>query len=345
MSVLGLDFSEYDKFFVMSVALFGAENTAYYAFFSDFQNDDVLHVFFAFNGGYGIFGRASVDKEKLVMDVSERIKSICNCEVSIGVSKEFTGIKNLKKGWEEATLALNCRDITGGSQIIYYNDKDNAAKRLEINEEKLDDDIVDAIDRLDKNAFKTLFNDFLNENPDIPIKRFQRSICKAILSTCGYIIKIDENPDKVIGDWNVLSEKINSFDDFDVLVEFCIYIFQGVIDKIIDCKCINSSPVINKIVEYLDENYAKPFSLETIAQNVYLSPNYVSTLFKRETGKRLSDYVVEVRVEKAKELLKNTNLRAYEIAGKVGYLDSRYFGDLFKKITGLSLTEYRKSLQ
>ena len=343
MSLLKLSFAPDQQFFAMAVYARGAKSTAYYAFFSGFQNDDEYYVFSSFDGGYGGFCQANSNIKKTVAEIQQRIESLCGCDISIGVSNIFTGINNLKKGWEEAKLSLDYMDITGGNQIIYYSEVDSGLKILEINEDKLNSDIVDAVDRLDKNALKPLFESFIAENPDIQIERFQRNICKIILSVCSYIIKIDEKPDKIIGDWRVLSEKINSFTEIDVLIEFCVYIFSGVVDKIIDSKSLNSSPLVDKIVEYLDKNFDKPFSLETIAQNVYLSPNYVSTLFRRETGKKLSDYVVEVRVEKAKEFLKDSNLRAYEIAEKVGYSDSRYFGNLFKKVTGLSLTEYRKT--
>lgn len=345
MSMLKLDFSEEENLFVMALHISGVKSIIYYALFSEFQNNEQLCIFSGFDGKYGIFCRCGKKLKETVSEVLEKIERLCGSDVSIGVSMPFVGIKNLKKAWEEACLSLDYRDITGGSQIIYYNPEDNGLKMLEINEEKLDRNIVDAVDRLDKNAFRTLFEEFIAENPDIPIERLQRDICKTILSVCGYIIKIDEKPDKIIGDWRAISEQINSFKEFDVLIEFCVYIFSGVVDKIIDSKSLNSSPVVNKIAEYLEANYDKPFSLETIARNVYLSPNYVSTLFKRETGKKLSDYVVEVRVKKAKELLKNSSLKAYEIAEKVGYFDSRYFGELFKKITGVSLTEYRKSFQ
>lgn len=342
MSLFKIQFLPEDKFFVMAVDITDTKNMGYYVFLSEFRNDEQFYVISGFDNNYGIFCRADGDAGKIVAEVQQRIKQRCGYDVLIGVSNPFTGICNLKRGWEEAKLSLNYRDITGGSQIIYYNAIDSGFKMLEMNEEKFEADIIDAVDRLDKNSFKPLIETFIADHPELPIDRFRRNICKIILSLCGYIIKIDEKPEKIIGDWRILTAKINSLSEFKVLTEFCVYVFSGIVDKIIDSKSMNSSPVVNEIVEYLHENYNQTFSLETVAHNVHLSPNYVSTLFRRETGKKLSDYVVEVRVEKAKEFLKDPNLRAYEIAEKVGYADSRYFGELFKKMTGVSLTEYRK---
>ncbi len=335
--------SEADECCVLAVRISGSKSIAYYMLLSEFQSDKNFYVFSGLDGDCGIFCRTSSDKEKYIVEIKKKIEKLCGCEVYIGVSDTFSGLCNLKKGWEEARIALNYTDITGGTQIIYYALSDNGIKMLEKNEERLEDDIVDAVDRLDKNAFKALFESFINENPGVSVERLRRVLCKACLSICGYLIKIDEKPDKIIGDWKMVADKMEGMTEFDVLCEFGIYFFSGVIDKIIDSKSISSSPMVGKIVEYLDENFDKPFSVETLAQLVYLSPNYVSKVFRRETGKKLSDYVVEVRIEKAKEFLKDPNLRAYEIGEKVGYTDARYFGDLFRKHTGLTLTEYRKT--
>lgn len=338
------DISDSEECCALAVCVSENKSIAYYMLLSEFQSDDSFYVFSGLDGDFGIFCRMSADNEKQIIEIKRKIEELLNSEVYIGVSDTFSGLCNLKKGWKEARIALDYRDITGGTQIIYYAVSDNGIKMLEKNEERLEEDIVDAVDRLDKNVLKPLIENFTAENQGVSIERLKRVLCKACLSICGYLIKIDEKPDRIIGDWKVVVDKIEEMTEFDVLCEFCVYFFSCVIDKIIDSKSLNSSPLVEKIVEYLDENFNKPFSLETLAQLVYLSPNYVSKVFRKETGKKLSDYIVEVRIEKAKELLKNPNIRAYEIGEKVGYTDARYFGDLFRKHTGFTLTEYRKTL-
>ena len=82
-------------------------------------------------------------------------------------------------------------------------------------------------------------------------------------------------------------------------------------------------------------------SLNQLADYVHLSPNYLSNLFKKEVGYRLSDYMNELRIEKAKYLLLNTRERSHEIASELGFSDPAYFCKVFKKSTGLSPAEYR----
>ena len=76
-----------------------------------------------------------------------------------------------------------------------------------------------------------------------------------------------------------------------------------------------------------------------------MNPVYLSYLFKKVTGVKFSDYLNELRVKKATELLENSTLRIGEISTKVGYKDSRYFSEVFKKRMGLTPNEYRNKNQ
>jgi two-component system, response regulator YesN len=82
-------------------------------------------------------------------------------------------------------------------------------------------------------------------------------------------------------------------------------------------------------------------SLKAIASKLYINPSYLGQNFKNGTGKLFSDYLNDYRIDKAKELLNTTNMKASEIAKKVGYNDSNYFYKVFKKYTGLYPSEYK----
>lgn len=101
---------------------------------------------------------------------------------------------------------------------------------------------------------------------------------------------------------------------------------------------------IGQIITYLQEHYSEPLSLKRLSEMVFLSPNYICTLFKEETGQTISDYLTSLRIDHAKRLLAENGIKVYEVAHAVGYTDSRYFNKVFKKFTGVNLSEYR-SLQ
>jgi two-component system, response regulator YesN len=103
------------------------------------------------------------------------------------------------------------------------------------------------------------------------------------------------------------------------------------------------NPIINKAKEYIEENYHdSQLSLQSVANLVNVSPSYFSHMFSQETGQTLIEFITMIRMEQAKKLIKSTNDKTYEIAQKVGYSDSHYFCNIFKKVTGMTTREFKK---
>lgn len=105
------------------------------------------------------------------------------------------------------------------------------------------------------------------------------------------------------------------------------------------------SGLIEVVKNYLRENYMNSdFSLPDLAAKLYFNPSYLSRTFKKKAGVSFTEYLMEVRMTKAAELLRNGELKAFEIAVAVGIPDPNYFSTCFKKYTGVSVSQYRKSL-
>lgn len=101
--------------------------------------------------------------------------------------------------------------------------------------------------------------------------------------------------------------------------------------------------VINLAKKYIINNFNKNITLKDVADEVFLSQNYLSELFKKEIGEGFYDFLSNYRIKKAKEILLTTNLKVYEIAKNVGYNDVITFGRTFKKITGTTPNNFRNS--
>ena len=135
-----------------------------------------------------------------------------------------------------------------------------------------------------------------------------------------------------------LTDPAHATDFFEDMLKRCI-------DWRIIYSCENSGSTVNKAVEYIRYSYmCDEMSLTSAAAHVGLSPTYFSTLFKKETGRNFSDFLSEVRIEKAKELLSRTCMPINEVAYEVGFSDYRYFGQIFKKHTGMTPREFHSSM-
>lgn len=99
---------------------------------------------------------------------------------------------------------------------------------------------------------------------------------------------------------------------------------------------------LEKVKKFIQRNYDKKLSLSDAAALVYLSPKYLSRIFRESTGKRFSQYKCELKVKKSQELLKNGNFSISQISEKLGYENTESFIRIFKKIAGHTPAQYRK---
>lgn len=102
--------------------------------------------------------------------------------------------------------------------------------------------------------------------------------------------------------------------------------------------------VIERIRAVMDSRYADNLTIADIAQNVFLSSTYVSLLFKQETGETVYEYLTKVRMERAKELLRDPRFKFYEVCEAVGYSDPSHFTKIFKKYTGFTPSGFRDQM-
>lgn len=103
----------------------------------------------------------------------------------------------------------------------------------------------------------------------------------------------------------------------------------------------NVDGIVSKALEYINKNYHQDISLHDIAKSVNLSYHYLSKIFKDKIGKGFIEYLTELRIEKSMQLLANENLSIKEICQKIGYSDPNYYCKAFKRVTGMTPTEYR----
>lgn len=140
-----------------------------------------------------------------------------------------------------------------------------------------------------------------------------------------------------IGDYGRVMTSKNA----DELLRFAEGKYIGVLDRLVRMRAVKPNRVIAEARAMIDAHYSENLSLKNIADRVFLNPNHLGKLFKSVTGMSFNDYLLQVRMEHAKRMLRETDLKVYEIASSVGYTELDWFYKRFKAYTGVSAGEYR----
>lgn len=128
----------------------------------------------------------------------------------------------------------------------------------------------------------------------------------------------------------------------DLKQEKCVALFMYLYYQLIESAQNNENPHIKNIKKYIEKHYKEKITLDEIANEVHLAPEYCSALFAKQTGQTLFDFIAMHRIEDAKGLIITTDYPLTQIAQLSGFDDYNYFSRVFKKVAGLNAREYRK---
>ena len=138
--------------------------------------------------------------------------------------------------------------------------------------------------------------------------------------------------------------ELQSCTDIENLKKWFLDKTREICTKLENSKEKEASSIIDRAKEYINENFRRDISLDDVSREVDISPYYFSKLFKQETGKNFIEYLTEIRLKNARELLQDSRLSIKEICAQSGYSDPNYFSRIFKKYEGVTPSEFRERL-
>lgn len=290
-----------------------------------------------------------IDKNtKIIKQVFEEIKQYLNIldlyYLTIGLGSLENKLEDIKKSEKIAFETIKFRIVLGVDKIINYSTvKFKKIKLDEILSEDRLRQFINYIEILDtKNVQKCvgiIFNS-INEIESITPSIYYEATDLILGTFLGNINRINVKNKQDIP----LKQGFNPFDYKSVaeLMRNLIFYLKDnmeIYNKVLENQ--DFAP-IRLAKQYIKENYSKQINLADIAEIVNLNPVYFSIIFKKKTGVNFSDYLINYRLDLAKDLLRNINYNVSEVSEKVGYTDPKYFSKLFKRVVGISPIEYRK---
>jgi len=265
------------------------------------------------------------------------IQTYFDTAVAFAISGIYSGFLSLKGMYGECIAALEQRYFIADEKYVRYNSavvcdiKSQVFNKLQI--------IVNQADKLSKEYSKEIESgiEVLMSIPELK----KRDLTKYFLRWTNWLIinlnmQIEGMPEVVLKYTDLLHKCTN----LDMSIDLFIKYLEEVKQNLQDVKCYSKE--VFEAIKFIKSNFHKDISLQQVAENVEMSPNYLSSLFKKEVQMNLIEYINQVRIEKAKEILLSSSLKTYEVAEKVGFTDESYFSRTFKKFTGIRPVEYRK---
>lgn len=281
---------------------------------------------------------------------------IANCfgfTITIGISSEGHGAMELSTKLKECMEALEHKFYIGNNSIICYKDlhsffrsEDNSL--LENYQKLLSDGIKSGNEILVKKRLKDITDYIECCGGGISRDSLKNFYCATvtIINNIRVSVGAESNPkgllSKDISSLIRMIEKSDNIKDLNAILE---EIAISVVSKVNIYNNRGIKLIMQRAIEFIDENYSEQISLNEIAEHTFVSTYYISRLFKKELGKNFVEYLNEIRITKAKELLKDLRFKTYEVAELVGISDAHYFSKLFKRYEGITPSEYRDTVR
>lgn len=283
--------------------------------------------------------------------IIETIKRVIGIRVRIGVSSAMQNIGNLQNLFQEAHCAQEQQFFNSGTAALFYNgttEINGNARDVFFSEIRL---LCDEIFKVVMNsnlpallskleAIKKCFMlKYQLTNSNEVKKIYTDILCWVITGLKKENIETSEDMDEFSG----IFDKLQACEDLDNLdICFKSYI-KNLIDIFSDFDGRRMKCLIEKAKNHIELNLERTLNLEDVSGYFNLSPGYFSKLLKKDTGMTFVEYIIQKRIDKAKILLR-TNEKMWVIASNAGYPDLSSFSRAFKKVTGISPSQYRERM-
>lgn len=282
----------------------------------------------------------------IIAGIRSAVRKDYSVTVAVGAVKD--SVLAFSESYREAAEALNYKFILGSNQDLYFQqvaDKEPGLESLDCCQEA---ELMTAVKLGEAHLIRRHLGALIAglREQGLSSRVYLRMVVSSIyLHTLQMMQQAACSPEEIYDKPLNVYQRIISQQTIDGLAKELEAVLVRVADIIQVKKGRKFFQTVVRAQEYLLKNYTRDdLSLEEVANAVHMSSCYFSLIFKQEAGTTFVDYLTKVRIEKAKELLLDSDSRSYEISYQVGYNNPTYFSTLFKKYVGVSPTEFRSHL-
>lgn len=274
-------------------------------------------------------------REQLTCQLQKKkseVSMLLTLEMEASVEEVFPSVTDLAE--YKYSLQMHVKEKDGGKICLIQEDYDRLQQKYHLLMQTIDDGDFDGLEGLVENLFFEFRNFPLEELKEFLVDMFSMLSRKFMKMSMELWQEVKGYMDY---------RQIMASEDKKKAKQLCLEMLQK-INQIMKCHQNQvTKSVVDRAVQYMKEHYNEELSLEMLADQYYLNATYFSRIFRQYTGETFTDYLLELRMTKAQELLLLGKYKIYEVSQMVGYKSDKYFFRAFKQYTKLSPTEYCRS--
>ena len=275
----------------------------------------------------------------------EMLGEYLNLDVQVGVGEGGSGLKGMQEAHHNADLAFFNRFFKSDERVFLWNDT-----FVPVNPNKeyiplfmLKDDLFNAMNFHDTKKVGFLLGNIAENLQTLGLTR--EEVCNIVLKLYYMVSEYFEQNGAAVKD--VLVSRSWGYDDLIHIENVAaakemVLSLKNDLEQYLKNDTGSNHKSLSIAKQYIKDHFTEEISLTDVATEVGLTPSYLSNLLKKDTGKSYSEYLINLRIEKAKHLIKTTDYKMYEISEMVGYPNTFYFTRLFKRETGMTPGEFKK---
>lgn len=284
-----------------------------------YQKDDVTHAF---------------------LNTSEMVNNYFNVTLFTGVGSPVSHPLKISESYQEARQAFARMDRS--LSIVFFNSSDTESIRNAFNISVFKGEITKAFNEFDTDVLSRTLTEIIELFEAHPLRFPQAAdgACNILYLALSLLPDGEANMAEIFSSYSDGYRSIYRFTNVEQIVEWMIIFRDGLCEVLKSKRKTYKAHVITNVQKYIQNHVTEKLSLNEVAGVFGLSPNYLSILFKKNCQLGFSEYIAHAKIDKAKKLLLERDIKIYEVADYLGFESAFYFSKVFKKVTGYSPRDF-----
>ncbi|AIQ48109.1 transcriptional regulator [Paenibacillus sp. FSL R7-0273] len=279
-------------------------------------------------------------------EIRQNVQRYLKLTVTAGAGTVCRSAGMLFNSFADAVQALDYRLILGNNRVIWIEDVESRAHQLPAFDELTQQSLIRTIKLGTVQELKQVVDELFGglDTAQVSTQDYQIFLLEIITSILRVARESGSEAADFIGPGLSTLSELHKFNNMGEAKEWIIRICTRLMDSIASERQSSYKQLMDQAKDYIRSHYEESdISIGRVCQHLHISTGYFSSIFKKEMKMTFVSYLLQIRLEAAKELLRSTELKAFEIAEKIGFSDPNYFSFCFRKKYGQSPKEYKNS--